>query len=189
MEHMDLSMCLTCGEAFTPRRLFADGRGGKFCSRSCQQKYVRRRPPAEPRECEVCGRTYTPGRQYTDGRGKVCSRACRDQRRKVDGRASLANRRHLLWKKYGVTIEQYHHMLAAQAGACAICGRREPVGRAAPVDPMWLHVDHDHDTGQVRGLLCSLCNTGIGYFGEDLARMEAAMNYLRHHNPRSEGAS
>lgn len=58
---------------------------------------------------------------------------------------------------YGITLEDYEKMLESQNGGCAICGR-VPTGRA-------LHVDHDHKTGLVRGLLCHSCNHAIGRRG------------------------
>lgn len=61
--------------------------------------------------------------------------------------------------KYGIDItpEQYDELHDLQAGKCAICGRAEPVsGRR-------LAVDHDHQTGLVRGLLCTKCNTTVGW--------------------------
>lgn len=78
-------------------------------------------------------------------------------------------------KKYGLTSEQYGELLSAQQGTCAICGGTESKGRPGER----LHVDHDHATGAVRGLLCSECNRGIGHFGErDDVLIKAAM-YLR----------
>ena len=61
--------------------------------------------------------------------------------------------------KYGMGIDEYEHLLQQQGGVCAIC-HRAPVDRA-------LHVDHDHTTGQVRGLLCAGCNIGMGYFNDN----------------------
>lgn len=77
-----------------------------------------------------------------------------------------------LKRKYGITLEDYDGMLVAQGGRCAICGEPEPDGRS-------LHVDHDHDTGAVRGLLCFTCNAGIGMFDHDLRLLDAAADYLR----------
>jgi hypothetical protein len=68
---------------------------------------------------------------------------------------------------YGLTPESYRQMVEAQHGRCAICGDK---GR--------LFVDHDHETGSVRGLLCSNCNTALGMFEDDLARIERAIKYL-----------
>ena len=59
-----------------------------------------------------------------------------------------------LQNAYGMTLEQYKHMLAAQLGGCAICGSAPPKGQR-------LHVDHDHETKTVRGLLCRKCNQGM----------------------------
>src|SRR5688500_8791333 len=97
--------------------------------------------------CLVCNESFTPKRYYSDGRGNICSIECRRRRRNEDGRTSLAQRKHQLFRKYGVTLEQYWELHAAQNGGCAICGRTEPVGRVAKTDPMWLAVDHDHETG------------------------------------------
>jgi hypothetical protein len=78
-----------------------------------------------------------------------------------------------LRKSFGITVEQYDAMLARQRGACAICRIR------STDSPRRLHVDHDHKSGRVRGLLCYRCNTGIGVFLEDSARLRAAIRYLR----------
>ncbi len=75
-------------------------------------------------------------------------------------------------RKFGITVEDYERMLAAQAGRCAICNSTEPGGRGV------FHVDHDHATGTVRGLLCTNCNAGLGQFKDDPALLRAAANYL-----------
>ena len=68
-----------------------------------------------------------------------------------------------------LTIARYEEMLAAQGGGCAICGE-EAEGS--------LHVDHDHVTGKVRGLLCVRCNNALGQFQEDPALIVRALAYL-----------
>ena len=72
--------------------------------------------------------------------------------------------------RYGLTPEDYHVMFEAQDGVCAICG-------TSP-DERPLNIDHDHETGQVRGLLCGRCNTGLGHFGDDVDRLRSAISYL-----------
>lgn len=62
-------------------------------------------------------------------------------------------------------------MLAAQGGGCAICGKQCPTGRA-------LAVDHDHDTGEIRGLLCYKHNTALGLL-DSIELLTAAISYLR----------
>lgn len=73
--------------------------------------------------------------------------------------------------KFGISREDYETRLAAQGGGCAICGKPPPEKRRH-------HVDHDHETGAVRGVLCGHCNTGLGLFGEDIALLESAAAYL-----------
>jgi len=72
---------------------------------------------------------------------------------------------------YGITIEQYGEMLEAQGGVCAICREPCPSGKN-------LAVDHCHETGAVRGLLCARCNSGIGQFLDSPDRLRAAIGYL-----------
>ena len=76
-----------------------------------------------------------------------------------------------LKRKYGITVADYEAMLAAQGGGCTICGAAERDGQS-------LHVDHCHDTGAVRGLLCFTCNAGLGLFDHDRERLARAASYL-----------
>lgn len=79
-------------------------------------------------------------------------------------------RREQNWmRKYNITRAQYDDMLAQQGGRCASCPRTEPGGRGA-----YFHVDHDHQTGKVRGLLCFGCNTAL----RDTAIMRGLLEYL-----------
>ena len=83
-------------------------------------------------------------------------------------------RRYRYLKKYGITVEQYDEMFAAQEGKCAIC-EREDEGRGRE----FLHIDHCHDTGRVRGLLCFFCNSGLGKFRDDPKLLLRAIDYLK----------
>lgn len=73
---------------------------------------------------------------------------------------------------YGVTPQQFRSLLDRQGGRCAIC-RTDHAGLGRD----W-HVDHDHKTGAVRGLLCTHCNFGLGHFKDDPARIQRAAKYL-----------
>lgn len=159
--------CTKCGSSYVP--IHYTGHNAR-CAKC--------REPIAPSEltCVTCGKLYVPERY--SGRNKFCSRKCKDQERINDGRSSAATRRWLLLNKYGLTTEKYDEIFERQGGACAICGRSAPVGRAARVGARWLNVDHCHDTGEVRGLLCMECNTGIGKLGDSVEMLHRAIAYL-----------
>lgn len=86
-----------------------------------------------------------------------------------------------LRQAYGMSVDEYDALLAAQGGRCAVC--EAPVADAAD---RRLHVDHDHaccpgkkSCGKcIRGLLCKACNQGLGHFADDLERLRKAIEYL-----------
>lgn len=80
-------------------------------------------------------------------------------------------------RKYGLSPEDFQAKLQSQGGLCAICGNTLilPPDKGSRL----VVVDHDHQTGAVRGLLCRLCNVGIGSLGDDITVIEAAVAYLR----------
>jgi hypothetical protein len=80
---------------------------------------------------------------------------------------SEANVKKARLSKYGITQQDWDELAERQKHKCAICLRLRK-----------LHVDHDHDTGKVRSLLCSQCNVGIGMFGEDPKVISRARLYL-----------
>jgi hypothetical protein len=98
----------------------------------------------------------------------------------VRGKASKdkvgGSRTYHLKRRYGITAEESDAMLEAQGGLCAIC-------RTAPA----AHVDHNHDSGEVRELLCFNCNGGLGQFKDDPGVLRAAADYVERHRalPRS----
>lgn len=97
---------------------------------------------------------------------------------------------HIL-RKYRITQEQYLELFKEQGGRCAICGTKDPKTPGRPRKDGVLvrgsfHIDHDHVTGKVRGLLCNLCNRGIGQLRDDPAIMRAAAEYVETHSPDRE---
>lgn len=84
----------------------------------------------------------------------------------------------LLRRDYGLSIEEYERLHELQEGRCAICGNPETGLHGRYGTPLQLAVDHDHQTSQVRGLLCVFCNRGLGLFRDDPARLRAALAYL-----------
>lgn len=78
---------------------------------------------------------------------------------------------------YGLTKEQYDEIAASQLWGCAICGVQAHAEKKGQ-----LHIDHDHTTNQVRGLLCSQCNVGLGMFSDSPERLRLAAAYLEQSN-------
>lgn len=76
-------------------------------------------------------------------------------------------------RRYGISAEEYDALSIRQKGACAICGGPPVKNRKS------LSVDHCHETGRIRGLLCGRCNTGLGMFKDLPALLEKALQYLR----------
>lgn len=73
---------------------------------------------------------------------------------------------------YGISPAEFQALLASQGGKCGVCQTPEPRGKST-----W-HVDHDHTTGIVRGILCITCNIALGMMHDDAARCRAAADYL-----------
>lgn len=92
--------------------------------------------------------------------------------RKCTACRSAARRGETVKRLYRVPVEQYDEMLAQQNGVCWVC--LEP-----PDASQRLHLDHDHVTGHIRGLLCRMCNVGIGYFRDRPDLLLRAAQYLR----------
>lgn len=90
---------------------------------------------------------------------------------RLSGRKAVNDRRSHLKRKFGITPETYDEMLADQRGVCAICER-------PPRDDISLHVDHEHGTGRVRGLLCFRCNNALGDFEDDAVLLLRAADYV-----------
>jgi hypothetical protein len=84
-----------------------------------------------------------------------------------------------LKRNYGITLAEYNSILEKQGGVCAICGKPESAKDSNSGVARNLAVDHCHETGRVRGLLCTGCNTAIGKLTHDDGTLEAAKAYLR----------
>lgn len=108
-------------------------------------------------------------RQATDRRA--------NEKRRLNGASSYSTWKAWIKRKYGIDAETYHAMEKAQNGKCAICRQPETAktryGRTRKLD-----VDHHHRTGDVRGLLCNACNTGLGKFKDSPEILFAALHYL-----------
>ena len=113
--------------------------------------------------CIVCKKAAA----RVNSSGKYCSEECRSVVNRARGRDQY------LTKTYGITQSTVEKMLESQGGRCAICPKTEPGGKQGK----W-HVDHDHKTGKVRGLLCAGCNLALGVFKDDKEMLKNAIKYL-----------
>jgi Autographiviridae endonuclease VII len=111
--------------------------------------------------CKRCRRA-TERARYAANRDAILAQ------QKADPRRRARQRRYDRLKRYGVAPEVFEALVAGQDGQCGICERS--------IEP--LCVDHDHATGEIRGLLCTACNIGVGHLGDDPARLRAAARYL-----------
>lgn len=141
------------------------------------------------RTCTKCGEVkpldadnfyrQARGRQGFSAWCKLCKRANNAKARKAWVQANPEEhkeriRRRNLKRDYGITPEDYDRLLSEQGGRCAICDgdtHRSKRGN-------FFHVDHDHITGEVRGLLCVWCNTALGKFQDSPEILRSAINYL-----------
>jgi hypothetical protein len=112
-------------------------------------------------------------RNYQTNREKILARN-KAYREANPDKMKISYRRNYLKKKflsYGITETQYNELLLKQDGRCAICLTDKPT------QPGW-HIDHDHTTGEVRGILCQKCNIGIGLLQDNPAIVKSALSYL-----------
>ncbi len=139
---------------FIPDNRRKDGRGSwcRPCHRAIQVL------PRRVSSCIVCGKGIEGGRSDK----KYCGDEC----------GSLYRQRKYSLKRYGLTPEAYFELLATQDWKCAICSKEETSTKRL------LAVDHDHATGEIRGILCHRCNTALGLFRDDVGLLRAAERYL-----------
>jgi len=151
---------LAAGKPFLEAKVTDDGR---LCSR------CRKRRPSEE---------FPPNRQSKDGLSYYCRSCTNAVARKLSKKPETAAYRKrymraLGLRKYGITPEAFDEIFRSQDGACAICSESLRLGTGGCA------VDHDHKTNKVRGLLCRLCNVGVGHFRENEQWLLKAIEYLR----------
>ena len=137
--------------------------------------------------CTVCKETKPIGEFYNykaskDGKAyrcKTCDNKARNKWREENPeRAAYSLRNRRLKYQYGIDIPEYNKILEEQGGVCACCGRKEN-NVMGPRRDWNFAVDHCHDTGRIRGLLCNDCNRGIGLLGDNVKGLEKALEYLK----------
>jgi hypothetical protein len=130
------------------------------------------------KKCRCC-LERKPSDQYPSSYTGNPSTKCQDCWDKgfqgVNNRITGSYRDYWLRQKFGIGEEDYSILLESQGRKCAICGSTDPKGRKAVQN---FFVDHCHETGKVRGLLCNDCNRGLGLLGDNIANIERAILYL-----------
>lgn len=148
---------------------------------------------ANQRRCKVCGRKksldeFLPGAwEPINKNSAVETRTCLECLTAIEAMVlpeeinekQLKTKSLNLMRSYGINLKEYERLYARQNGLCAICHEPEK-GKTR----LFLAVDHSHDTGQVRGLLCSRCNTALGLFNDSITNLMAAVWYLRKNSQR-----
>ena len=130
-------------------------------------------------KCKIEKEANNFGKDATNAKGiscwcKKCKKEWRSNWRKENpDKAKKQDFKNDLAKNYKITPDHYWKMFEDQGGCCACCGISHVNHRRG------LHVDHDHTTGQVRGLLCTRCNPGIGYFDHSIDKLEMAITYIK----------
>jgi hypothetical protein len=105
---------------------------------------------------------------------KSCNITTSSKRATKRNKENPNSRRSVVLKnKYNISLEQFNKILISQNYKCKICGTTNPGPRGV------FDVDHCHKTGKIRGLLCHLCNAGLGYFRDSILHLESAITYLK----------
>jgi hypothetical protein len=121
-------------------------------------------------QCKPCQYRHKPSEETLAKRRQYAARYRQENADKFRAGVRSATLR----KKYGIDSEGYDRLLTEQGGVCAICG----AGTSRTTWTKRLHVDHNHETGEVRGLLCQPCNTTLGHFNDSADLLRKAAEYL-----------
>lgn len=161
--------CTACGE-HKPFSEFYKNKGGKFgLFAKCKPCFLKITKAWHDANKERVAANRAEWRRKNIVRVRASERALRQ---KNIEKCREKDRRETLFRTYGITLEQKQSMLAAQGGKCKACGSPQPGSKKG-----W-HVDHCHDTGRIRGILCHPCNAAIGNAGESIERLRALIAYL-----------
>lgn len=134
----------------------------------------------DTKHCKRCDQTkpateFFRERKRADGYTYLCKKCSMGSAKKWVGENRDKRKDYYLRRTYGLTLTQYNEMLDAQGGVCAICGTSDPKGKSGT----YFVVDHNHETGNNRGLLCNRCNRAIGLLGESPGVLNSAIEYLK----------
>lgn len=148
----------------------------RFRTCSCPTPRYRRKTKI----CRGCGRRLRVSRFYRDhrtGNPRPRCKECHPTGTAAPDVAKATQKRAHIRRRFGISPEDYERIVDAQSGLCAICRQPEPQARRQGR----LSLDHCHDTGDIRGAICSRCNTMLGYAKDDPTTLREAAKYLEQH--------
>lgn len=119
-----------------------------------------------------CEFDFYKNSRTSDGYSTICKECCKSSR----SRATNKDHARDIQRKYNLSPDDYDKLRASQNYRCKICGLHENKNLHKK-----LHIDHDHSTGMIRGLLCNSCNRGIGLLQDDYVLLYAAARYVQRH--------
>lgn len=123
--------------------------------------------------CQKSYSDFHKNKRQPDGLANQCKPCTSDSGRKDYQTHKRRRTSAGLFRKYGITIDDYERMEMEQDYCCALCGEPELI------QDRKLAVDHDHDTGRVRGLLCFKCNTALGRVCDTESALDRLIEYIR----------
>jgi hypothetical protein len=129
-----------------------------------------------PDEVYILARKATQKRYYDKHREKTILGVIK-WRKENPEKCTVNSRKSHLKLKYGMTVEEFDSLFQKQNGKCAICLRSHIPGKRP-----W-HIDHDHKTGKIRGILCKHCNVMLGMSQENTEVLNSAISYVRTTRP------
>lgn len=166
-----------------PRTLLECGTGCMACAKEARlaprKKQMQEMLLSGTKQCSKCKQVkphseFAKTKDKASGLASQCKSCISSKYKKLwkDGKI----RDSVYKRKYGISLNQYNSLLESQKGLCKICGTSDPKGHGSKNGRFC--VDHCHDTGIVRGLLCHHCNIGIGAFNDDTVKLAKAIDYL-----------
>jgi hypothetical protein len=130
----------------------------------------------EERKCKECGKTFYPlSIKVRQGKGIFCSKECYIKHRKSNAADSkILNKLYQKKFRYNLSAEQYYQLIIDSNHRCAICNTEFDETKRNGIN-----VDHSHETGKVRGLLCHNCNALLGHCHDNIDILKNAIEYLK----------
>lgn len=122
--------------------------------------------------CKSCNKKYRKEHDQTSNRKEYVKEWQKKNRKNNPEKLARILRKSKLKSLYNITIEEFDKILESQGGKCAICDSIDPGSHGR------FNVDHNHETGKVRGLLCDVCNRGLGNFRDNMDILVKAIKYL-----------